>query len=395
MTPRRLLTALLGVALTAPIALPARAGGHWADAWATSLHSSAAAVVPPAYENQSIRMVVRMRGDGDQVRVRLSNLHGDRPVTFGAATVALRSSGPALAEGTLRRLAFGGAPSVTVPAGQDVSSDPVELKVRSGQDLAVSIYLPDATGPATWHRSAVQTNYLTTGDHTADEDGGSFTTTVRSWLFLNAVAVTHGPTHETLVALGDSITDGSGTAVDGFERWPDHLAARLAAVPGRDPAVVNVGIGGNRVLADTAQDGLSVLNRLEHDVLTRDGLRYVLLLEGTNDLRNRATAGRLVTAYRQIADRVHAAGARIIGGTLPPLKGSAGYDEALEAERQAVNTWITTGGAFDGVVDFASALADPADPLRYLPAYDRGDHIHPNAAGFAAMAAAVDLDLLR
>ncbi|MCF6473280.1 SGNH/GDSL hydrolase family protein [Nonomuraea sp. MG754425] len=395
MLSRRLRTALLGVALAMPIALPAQAAEHWTDAWATSLHSSAAAAVPPAYENQSIRMVVRMRGDGNQVRIRLSNLHGDRPVTFGSATVALRSSGPALVEGTSRRLAFGGEPSVTVPAGQDVHSDPVELKVRSGQDLAVSIYLPDATGPATWHRSAVQTNYLTAGDHTAEEDGGSFSTTVRSWIFLNAVAVTHGPTRDTLAALGDSVTDGSGTAVDGFERWPDYLAARLAGTPGRDPAVVNVGIGGNRVLADTAQDGLSALNRLEHDVLVRDGLRYVLLLEGTNDLRNRATAGQLVAAYRQIIDRVQAKGVKIIGGTLPPLKGSAGYSEALEAERQAVNTWITTGGAFDGVVDFATALADPADPLRYLPAYDRGDHIHPNATGFAAMADAVDLTLLR
>ncbi|MGW4797864.1 SGNH/GDSL hydrolase family protein [Nonomuraea sp. NPDC004297] len=395
MPSRRLRTALLGVALAMPIALPAQAAEHWTDAWATSLHSSAAAAVPPAYENQSIRMVVRMRGDGNQVRIRLSNLHGDRPVTFGSATVALRSSGPALVEGTSRRLAFGGEPSVTVPAGQDVHSDPVELKVRSGQDLAVSIYLPDATGPATWHRSAVQTNYLTTGDHTAEEDGSSFSTTVRSWIFLNAVAVTHGPTRDTLAALGDSVTDGSGTAVDGFERWPDYLAARLAGTPGRDPAVVNVGIGGNRVLADTAQDGLSALNRLEHDVLVRDGLRYVLLLEGTNDLRNRATAGRLIAAYRQIIDRVQAKGVKIIGGTLPPLKGSAGYSETLEAERQAVNTWITTGGAFDGVVDFATALADPADPLRYLPAYDRGDHIHPNATGFAAMADAVDLTLLR
>ncbi|MEV1174087.1 SGNH/GDSL hydrolase family protein [Nonomuraea sp. NPDC049784] len=395
MITRRLLATLLGVALATPIALPAQATEHWADAWATSVHSSAAAAVPPTYENQSIRMVVRMRGDGDAVRIQLSNLHGDRPVTFGSATVALRSSGPALVEGTLRHLTFGGEPSVTVPAGQDVYSDPVELEVRSGQDLAVSIHLPTATGPATWHRSAVQTNYISTGDHTAEEDGSSFTATVRSWIFLNAVSVTHGPTHETLVALGDSITDGSGTVVDGFERWPDYLAARLAAAPGRDPAVVNVGIGGNRVLADTAQDGLSVLNRLEHDVLVRDGLKYVLLVEGTNDLRNRATADQLIAAYRQIIDRVHAKDAEIIGGTIPPLKGSAGYSETLEAERQAVNTWITTSGAFDGVVDFATALADPADPLRYLPAYDRGDHIHPNADGFAAMAAAVDLDLLR
>ncbi|TDD42393.1 SGNH/GDSL hydrolase family protein [Nonomuraea terrae] len=390
-----LLAVVLGLALTAT---PVRAdiGDHWVDAWATSLHRSSAAAVPPTYDDQTIRMVVRMRGGGNAVRVRLSNAHGDRPVTFGAVTVALRESGAALAEGTLRKAAFSGAPSVTVPAGEVVDSDPVRLRVLEGQDLAVSVYVPEATGPATWHRSAVQTNYLSApGDHTGDLDGGTYPATVRSWLFLDAVAVTHGPAPGTLVAVGDSITDGSGTAVDGFERWPDHLAARFAAEQGRHPAVVNTGIGGNRVRTDTAQDGQSLLNRLERDVLSRSGLTHVILLHGVNDLRDRATADQLIAAYQEVVDRVHARGAKIYGGTITPFKGGSAHTATAEAHRQAVNAWITTSGAFDGVIDFAAAVADPADPQALDPAYDRGDHLHPNAAGFAAMAQAVDLSLFR
>lgn len=392
---RALLVALLGVALTAT---PARADidDHWTDAWATALHRSSAAAAPPVYQDQTIRMVVPMRGAGNAVRIQLSNAHGDQPVTFGAATVALRDSGAALVDGTLKQVTFSGATSVTVPAGQVVHSDPLRLHVTGGQDLAVSVYLPSATGPATWHRSAVQTNYVSTpGDHTTDLDGGSFPAVIHSWIFLDAVAVTEGPTPGTVVAVGDSITDGSGTAVDGFQRWPDYLAARLAATPGRHPAVVNAGIGGNNVLADTAQDGQSLLNRLDRDVLSRDGLTHVLLLEGVNDLRNRASADQLIAAYREVIARAHARGAKIYGGTITPFKGGSAYTAAAEANRQAVNTWIATSGEFDGVVDFATAVADPADPLALAPAFDRGDHLHPNAAGFAAMAAAVDLSLFR
>lgn len=370
---RALLGLLLGAAF---VASPAQATEHWRDVWATSVHASPGV----SYADQTIRMVVRLRGQGDLVRIKLSNAFGDRPVTFGAATVD-----------TLP-VTFGGARSVTVPAGQDVVGDPVELHVKDGDDLAVSVYVPEPTGPATWHRSAVQTNYVATGDHTADRDISAFSTTVRSWVFLNAVTVTHGPARGTLVAAGDSITDGSGTAVDGFQRWPDYLATRLA---GHGPAVVNVGIGGNRVLTDTVQDGQSLLNRLTHDVLDREGLSHVILLEGVNDLRGGASAGQLIAAYQEIVARVHERGANIYGGTITPMAGSSRYDATIEGHRQAVNEWIRTGGAFDGVVDFDTALADPADPLRLLPAYDRGDHLHPNAAGFEAMAAAVDLDLLR
>ncbi|GAA2215817.1 SGNH/GDSL hydrolase family protein [Nonomuraea monospora] len=392
---RPLLAAVLGLALTTA---PAHAdpGGHWVDAWATALHRSSAAAIPPVYDNQTIRMVVPMRGSGNAVRVRLSNAHGDQPVTFGAVTVALSEGGASLAEGTLSPVTFSGASSVTVPAGQTVRSDSIRLHVRTGRHLAVSVYLPTATGPATWHRSAVQTNYVSEpGDHTGDPDGGSFPATMRSWIFLDAVAVNHGPTPGTLVAVGDSITDGSGTKVDGFERWPDRLAARLAAQPGRHPAVVNTGIGGNRVLTDTAQDGQSLLNRLERDVLSRAGLTHVILLEGGNDLRNGATADQLITAYKEIITKVRARGAKIYGGTITPCKGGSGHTGTVEAHRRTVNAWIATSGEFDGVIDFATAVADPLDPQSLAPAYDRGDHLHPNAAGFAAMADAVDLSLLR
>ena len=200
----------------------------------------------------------------------------------------------------------------------------------------------------------------------------------------------------TIVALGDSITDGSGSAGNANHRWPDFLAARLAARPGPDESVVNEGIAGNKVLTDSARNGQSALHRLTRDVLVRRSLRHVILLEGVNDLRDSAapaTAEQIIGGYRQIIDRVHARNARIYGATLTPIEGSGRYSAAMERERQAVNTWIRTSGAFDGVIDFDKATQDPADHLRFLPAYDSGDHLHPNDAGYQAMGAAINLAL--
>ncbi|GAA3439196.1 lysophospholipase L1-like esterase [Kutzneria kofuensis] len=338
-------------------------------------------------------MIVHSRADGQAVRIRLSNTFGNRPVTFGRATVGLSAGGGAVVAGTLRTLTFNRAASVTVPVGREAVSDPAPLRVTAGADLAVSVYLPDDTGPATYHRAAYQTNYVSTdGDHTTDPAATNFTTKAGHWFFLDSVGVAGRSDVGTIVALGDSITDGSGSS-GGNHRWPDVLADRVA-----HQSVVDEGIAGNKVLTDDPVSGQSVLHRLDRDVLSQPGLRTVIMLEGVNDLRSTtppATAAQIIAGYRQVIARVHGRGARILGATITPVEGSARYDADMERQRQAINSWIRTSGAFDGVVDFATAVADPSDPLRLLPAYDSGDHLHPNNAGYRAMGSAVDLDLLR
>jgi lysophospholipase L1-like esterase len=372
----------------------ASAAPTWVDAWAAAPHSSAAETAVPTFADRTIRMIVRSHAGGSSVRLRLSNTFGDRAVRFGRASVGIRTSGAAVT--SLRFVTFGGQPSATVNAGAEVSSDPVALTVTAGQDLAVSVYLPAATGPATWHRSALQTSYLTgAGNHTGESAATAYTTTTGHWFFLDAVSVSSATAPGTIVALGDSITDGSGSTGNANRRWPDRLAERLAAAPGADESVVNEGIAGNKVLTDSARNGQSALHRLTRDVLVRRGLRHVILLEGINDLRDSAapaTAAQVIAGYRQIIDRVHARGAKIYGATLTPVKGSGRYSAAMERERQAINQFIRSG-AFDGVVDFDRATQDPADPLRFLPSFDSGDHLHPNDAGYQAMAASIDLDL--
>ena len=385
-----------GAAVVIPL-VPARAATTWVDTWAAAPHSSAAETSVPTFTNRTVRMVVHPHAGGTSVRIRLANTFGDRAVTFGRATVGVRGSGAAVS-GTVRALAFAGQRSVTVAAGAEVSSDPVGFTVTAGRDLVVSVFLPTATGPATWHRSALQTSYLSAaGDHSADTGATGYPTTTGHWFFLDAVSVAGGGAPGTVVALGDSITDGSHSASNANHRWPDLLSNRLAARQGAaaEP-VVDEGIAGNKVLTDSDRNGPSALHRLTRDVLVRRGLRHVILLEGVNDLRSSnppATAEAIIAGYRQIIQRVHDKGARIYGATLTPIEGSGGYSAAMEAERQKLNTFIRTSGAFDGVVDFDRATRDPADPLRFLPAFDSGDHLHPNDAGYQAMAGAVDLSL--
>ncbi len=370
----------------------------WVDSWAASPQSSVlASSTPPTYTNQTLRLIVRMHSGGTSVRVRLANTFGDRDMAFGHVTVALRTTGAGVTSAHTAK--FAGLTSVTVLKGAEVSSDPVTLTVAAGQDLAVSVYLPTYTGPVTYHRSAHQTSYVSgSGDHASETGTGSFGTTISTWPFLDAVSVRGGTAPGTIVALGDSITDGSGSTTNTNRRWPDKLSYRLRArtsVPAK--SVVDEGIGGNHVLTDsTSTGGPSALHRLTRDVLVRRGLTDVILLEGVNDLRSSdppATADQIIAGYQQIIDRVHGTGARIFGGTLTPFKGSARYTDAMEQERQKLNAWIKAPGHFDGYIDFAKATGDPADPLRFLPTYDSGDHLHPNDAGYQAMANAVNLSL--
>jgi lysophospholipase L1-like esterase len=393
---RTVVLALCGVLIAACASAPASASSApaWVEGWAASPHSSAAETSVPTFTNRTLRMIVRLHAGGTSVRVRLANTFGDRPVRFGRASVALRTAGAAT--GPARPVLFAGRPDATVATGAEISSDPVKLIVSAGQDLAVDLFLPVATGPATWHRSALQTSYLSTaGDHVGGA-ASAFPTGTGHWFFLDAVAVQTTTSPGTVVALGDSITDGSGSPANANQRWPDVLHDRLAARGGGYESVVDEGIAGNRVLSDDPRNGVSALNRLTRDVLVRRGLKHVILLEGVNDLRtvgHTYPADDIIAGYRKIIDRVHAKKAKIYGATLTPIEGSGRYTPAMEAQRQKLNTWIRTSGAFDGVVDFDVATRDPADPLRFRPEYDSGDHLHPNQAGYRAMGDAIDLNL--
>ena len=373
--------------------------------------------------NQTLRMIVHPSIGGNIWRVKLTNRFGTRPVTFGRAVVALHASGAGatLVPGTSRVLTFGGRRSVTVPAGKEVRSDPVHLKIADKDaqrtSLAVSLYIPGTSGPMTWHAASFTTSYITNpnaGNHTADVGERAFLHPTTSWFFVNGLEVQRRPA-ATVVAFGDSITDGFFSTINGNDRWPDVLQRRL--LRDRDDrrviSVVNQGIAGNMITrvgripgGCTPCDGPPAIDRLDQDVLSQPGLRVVILFMGINDLGGGdATAAQVIEGMREIIRRVHARGIKIIGATLTPARGTAfdlyGTPET-DARRRAVNDFVRNSGLFDGVADFAAVTEDPADPGRLLPAYDTntsvggpGDHLHPNRAGFLAMGHAVNLAQLK
>jgi lysophospholipase L1-like esterase len=381
--------------------------GRWVGAWASSPVQGTTTATCPAGDagitNQTVRNIVFASVGGSSVRVRVTNAFGTAPLTVSAASVAIAGTGAATVPGTMRQLRFGGHPGIAVPPGAEAVSDPVRLRVRALQDLAVSVHVPRLTGPATIHSVAVQDNFVSaTGNFATSTDPGDFGTRIGCWMFIDGVDVAESPLGPvSVVAFGDSITDGLRSTVNANKRWPNDLARRLDARHGRVLSVVDQGISGNRLLADGA--GVSAQARLDRDVLTQPGARVVIMLIGINDigfadlgLSPPVSAADLIAGYRQIIARCHAAGLSIIGGTLTPFKGVPGYwNETGEQIREQVNTWIRTSRAFDAVVDFAAATADPNDPLVLDPAFDSGDHLHPNDAGYQAMADAIDLRRLQ
>ncbi|TCV93392.1 lysophospholipase L1-like esterase [Luteibacter rhizovicinus] len=358
----------------------------------------------PAFDNQTIRMVVHASVGGSSLVLHLSNLRGTTPLVVGKVSIAAQAHGAETAAGSLRPVTVSLARNFTIPAGAEVVSDPIPMTVDAGQNLLVSMYLPQATRSATWHSDAFDTTYLSesgSGDRSDDADGGSYIKSTTSWYYLSGMDIV-SRADGTVVAFGDSITDGYNTPVGAYARWPDYLARRLA--DDRHPmGVVDAGIGGNRVLTDVPNiwQGISAIKRFGHDALEQPGVRTVILMEGINDIGNDAgpdggplTAQDLIDGYRKLIRQAHDAGVRIVGGTMLPNKGAGYYTEAHEAIRQACNQWIRSSGAFDGVIDFDRAMQDPSDPLAMRASYDSGDHLHPNAAGMQAMANAVDLRLL-
>ncbi|WP_128429612.1 SGNH/GDSL hydrolase family protein [Streptomyces cyaneus] len=343
---------------------------------------------------RSYRLVVHTSAGGTHLRIRLSNAFGDRPLTIDSVHAGIQKQGAELRPGSNRRLTFGGARTVTVPAGSTVWSDPLPGRLPAATNLVVSLHSPDAGGPASGHWMALQSSYATQGDHTAEESGAAWNIPTGSWFYLDAVSVRAPAGTGAVAALGDSITDGWQSTTDLNRRWPDYLARRLQRADTAVKGVANEGISGNKVLADNP--GQSALNRLERDVLSQPGVRTVFLFQGVNDIKAHTgvTAEDLIEGYREIVERAHAAGKCVVGATVGPFKGWHEWDPAAEAVRQEVNTFIRTSGEFDAVTDFDRILRSPYDPERMLPALDGGDHIHPNDKGMQAMADAVDLTAL-
>lgn len=358
-------------------------------------------------EDQTIREIVHTSIAGDAVRVRLSNAYGADPVAIGAARIALRESGSTINPGTDRALTFAGRASVTIPAGALVLSDPVELKIPALTDVAISLYLPRHTVAGGIHYSAQQTNYIANGDATHSVKLGR-TAAVTSWEFLTAVETREPESAGTVVAFGDSITDGAHSTNDTNHRWPNTLADRLIAA-NKDLGVIDEGIGGNRILHDGETSssitfGRNALARFDRDVIAQAGVKYLIILEGINDIGHpgfgapaaeAVSADDLIGGITQMAERAHEKGIKVFGGTLTPFQGAHYYTDEGEKKREALNNWIRTTKVLDGYVDFDKAAQDPANPLRFNAAYDSGDHLHPNDAGYKAMGEAISLDLFR
>ena len=353
------------------------------------------------FMNQTLRQIVRTSVGGSRVRIVLSNAYGAAPLVIGAASIALRERDSAIQSASSRQLAFSGRPTIAIPARAVAYSDPVDLSVAATSELAVDVYIPgttDSASPTTMHNASFQTNYISeTGNHVGKATLPTVAT-MQSWFFLSRVEVLAPEATQVLVAFGDSITDGTRSTPDTNNRWPDLLVARMQAQPSpRRMGVLNAGIAGNRVLSEGVfTAGINALARFEADVLTQSGVTHVLVLEGINDIGNARqnatpTAEDIIAGHRQLIERARASGLNVIGATLTPFWGAAYYTDVGEAKRQAVNQWIRTSGAYDAVVDFDQATRDPNDPRKFRAEFDSCDHLHPNDAGYRAMAAAIDL----
>jgi lysophospholipase L1-like esterase len=382
---------------------PAAAAWRGADGWVTSWSASPQAAAPGTlaeadFDDQTVRDIIVTSVGGDPIRLELTNAFGTSSLRVGRVTVAVAGPRAAVAPGMIHPVTFGGSASFRIPAGGQVLSDPVTMQVQPMQALAVSVYLPDRTGPATYHADAQQVNWVSVaGNYTAEEGPAGFAIPTLSWYYVSGLIVRSPGANGTVVAFGDSITDGVGSAVSADARWPSDLARRLDALNGPALSVADEGIGGNRVLAGSRCCGASAEARFGRDALDQPGVRDIIVLEGINDIGGSAGgigAARIIAGYEQLITRAHARGLKIFGATLLPFQGAGYYTAAGEAAREAVNAWIRGSAAFDGVVDFDAKVRDPADPLRLNPAYDSGDHLHPDDAGYQAMADAISLQML-
>lgn len=415
----------------------------WVTAWATSLQDPlpagfAVGNPPPTSpqwarmfpgnvaSNQTFRLILRPQASGERVRLRFSNLMGSRPVSFDKLSIADRVAGKAVAA-SRKPIRFAGADTVTIASGQEVFSDPLDFALAPDKDVAVTFHVIGDSGPITWHAKAMTTSYMTAsgaGDMTGDDTGTSLEYELRSWLWLSELQAYEAtsPDRSTIVAVGDSITDGSGTTIDGNDRWEDFLNRRLHAA-GSKNVVVNAGIGGNRVttlrwgpviygalasaatIADTSgapntpearcdSCGPPAVARLERDVLNLPNVSAIILFEGVNDIGAGGAYGEIIAGMQDIVMRAHARGIKVFAATITPYYGFA-YDLVYpDLTRRRVNDWIRTTKTFDGVFDFDAVARDPDYPARIRPDLSAIDHIHLNPKGYAAVAESIPLSVL-
>ena len=410
------LSASLGLTFSAQAAAPADREGHWVGSWAASPQQPVDPVTagtpldtpPRSFSDETLRQSVRLSTGGRAVRLRLTNEYGASATTLDAVHVGLSDGKGGVLPGSDRTVTFdGGSKVVTLSAAAPALSDPIDMSVPALGSLAISLHVPKGGNPgyATPHTLGMQTSYIVSGDQTGAATL-SQASTVTARYFLSGVDVLKKQSARTIVTFGDSITDGYGSTVDANHRWPDVFAERLQKSRLLDGlGVANEGISGNRVLTDGF--GPNALSRFDRDVLACPGVRYVVVLVGINDVGipmmfpaagAAPSADAIIAGYRQMIARAHARGVRVIGATLLPYQGAIDgryYSDEGEAKREAVNAFIRGSKEFDGVIDFDAAVRDRANPLRFDPSYDSGDHLHPNDAGYAAMAAAIDLHLFQ
>ena len=374
---------------------------HWVGTWTAAPAPAEGA----AFSNHTLRMIPRVSVGGSRLRVRISNAYGTRPLAIGAAYVGLRSTGPGVVPGSNRQLSFGGEGSTTIAVGALIVSDPVDLAFGPLADLAVSVHLPGdlPTSFGITGRYARQTNYISPPGNFAAEEVMPVGRLTDDWYFVSGVDVVAPRETGAVVAVGDSLTDANISTHDGHHSWPSQLARRLMArQSGRSMAVMNQGLGGNRILHDIRGD--SGLRRFDRDVLAQAGVTHTIIMLGTNDLRNRpgkleeeVTAPQMIAGLKQFAVRGQARGITVIGSTLTPFENETflpgAWNPRREAVREAVNEWVRKTDLFDAIVDFDLALRDPDHPSRMLPIYDCGDHLHPSDMGYRAMGDAIDLSL--
>jgi lysophospholipase L1-like esterase len=385
------------------------AGERWVGTWAASQQIPEPQNILPADAQRdiTIRQVFHVSIGGAVLRVHLSNAFGKEPLHFTSVHISLpvAADSSAIDPRSDKALSFSGSSDVIVPAGADYISDPIQYPIASLSNLAITVHLDALPDGQTGHPGSRATSYYTYGDQVTSANLKD-AKPIDHWYQISGMDVLSPANGASVIAFGDSITDGHAATINGNDRWTDVLAQRLQQSPGtKNIGVLNQGIGGNHLLIDGL--GPNALARFDRDVLAQAGVHWVILLEGVNDLggltrngevsaaEHDALVQRILAAYQQIVVRAHAAGIRVIGATITPYTGSDYYHPgpASEADRETINQWIRTPGRFDDVVDFDKAVRDPSHPDRMLPAYDSGDHLHPSPAGYHAMGNAVPLSL--
>ena len=388
--------------LFSSISATAQARNTPSENWVASWGCAPGFAIGHELSDQTLRQFVRLSVGGDRVRIRLSNETGSQPLVIAAAhfAVAGRERG-SIEPSSDHVLTFAGSPTITVSPGSLTLSDALDLEVQPLTKLAISLYITRDTGLSVMHLVGQETGYLSASGNQASQTTIANATTITERYFLTRVEVSSLGNSGTVVALGDSITDGRGSTPDADQRWPDRLAERLNE-RGLRLGVVNAGISGNRILHDLPEMvcGPSALSRFDRDVLSVPGVKFLIILEGINDISHpvgnnlpeqAVTPEQIIGGLEQLISRAHGNHLKVFGATLLPGEGEPEYTAQIETARSAVNQWIRTSRTFDAVIDFESAVRDPRHPTRLRPDYDSGDHVHPNDAGYRAMAEAIDL----